>query len=120
MIIILIYTISKKHNYKPTLRFDNIEYKRILQYGIYVLIGGSSAMIVSKMDMMMIAHIMPSLENVAYYSIPFFIGNSVLIPARAIASITSPLLAKAWKQNDIFTIKEIYVKSALNQLTKMQ
>jgi len=115
MIIIIIYTITRKYNYKPTLRFDNIEYKRILQYGIYVLIGGSSAMIVSKVDMMMIAHIMPNLEDVAYYSIPFFIGNSVLIPSRAIGSITSPLLAKAWKQNDILTIKDIYVKSALNQ-----
>ena len=115
MIIILFYKIIKKYKYKPTLRFDNIESRNILKYGMYVLIGGSSAMIVSKVDMMMIAHIMPDLENVAYYTIPFFIGNSVLIPSRSIASIASPLLAKAWKQNDISTIKEIYLKSALNQ-----
>ena len=115
MIIILIYTVFKEYSYRPTLNFNNIESRLIIRYGIYVLVGGSSAMIVSKVDMIMIGIIMPNLEHVAYYSIPFFIGNSVLIPSRAIASITSPLIAKAWKQNDIQKIKEIYVKSALNQ-----
>ena len=56
------------------------------------------------------------LQHVAFYTVAFFIGNVILVPARAIGSITSPLIAKAWKENNINEIKAIYEKSSLNQL----
>ena len=37
------------------------------------------------------------LEQVAFYTIAFFIGNALRIPSKAIVAISTPLLAKAWK-----------------------
>ena len=115
MTLILLYSIFTKFNYRFTLRFNELQTKKLFKYGIYVLVGGSSAMLVSKLDMILIHHFI-DLEHVAFYSIAFFIGNVIFTPSRAIGSITSPLISKAWKNNDIKEIKDIYVKSSLNQL----
>ena len=71
-------------------------------------------MLVSKVDMMMIGKLM-DLKYVAFYTVAFFIGNVIRVPGRAIGSIATPLLAKAWERNDINEIKDIYVKSSINQ-----
>ena len=86
-----------------------------MKYGLYVLIGGASAMLVSKVDMMMIGKLI-GYKEVAFYTVAFFIGNVIRVPARAIGSIATPLLAKAWERNDIDEIRNIYSKSSINQL----
>tara|TARA_B110000914_G_scaffold150098_1_gene131522 strand:- start:8663 stop:9370 length:708 start_codon:yes stop_codon:yes gene_type:complete len=43
-------------------------------------------------------------------------GNVIGVPARAIGSISAPLIAISLKENDILKIKNLYVKSSLNQL----
>ena len=115
LIIILSFTVFRKFNYKITLKFDEIESKKLLLFGLYVLVGGASAILVSKVDMMMIGKII-GYKEVAFYTVAFFIGNVIRIPARAIGSIATPLLSKAWERGDIKEIKEIYVKSSINQL----
>jgi len=115
MILILFLSIFKKYKFRFTFRLYDIEGKQMISYGLFVLAGGASAILVSKVDMMMIGKLM-NLESVAYYTIAFFIGNVILVPSRAIGSITAPLIAKAWKEKNISEIKEIYEKSSLNQL----
>jgi O-antigen/teichoic acid export membrane protein len=105
MSLILLKEIKKKFKLKLTLNFSNINIKEILKYGFFVLLGGASAMLVSKLDMMMIAKFL-SLEQVAYYSIAFYMGNAIGVPARAIGSISAPLLARLLKDNNI---KEINI-----------
>ena len=39
-----------------------------------------------------------------------------MVPAKAIASISVPLIAKAWQEKDLDTIQDIYSKSSINQL----
>jgi len=97
------------------MRFNEINIRELLTYGAFVLVGGASSILVSKVDMMMIAKLM-DLKQVAYYTIAFFIGNVILVPARSIGSIISPLLAQAWENNDVNKIDNIYKKSSLNQL----
>ena len=115
MILILSVNIFRKFSYKPTFIFSELETKKLLKFGLYVLVGGASAMLVSKVDMMMIGKFI-GYKEVAFYTIAFFIGNVIKVPARAIGSISTPLLAKAWERNDINEIKEIYIKSSINQL----
>jgi O-antigen/teichoic acid export membrane protein len=80
-----------------------------------VLVGGASAMLVSKLDMIMIGKLI-GYKEVAFYTVAFFIGNVIRVPGRAIGSIAAPLLSKAWERNDVNEIKDIYVKSSINQL----
>ena len=113
--ILLTITIFKNHSIRIKYSFNEIKIKEVLTYGLYVLLGGASAILVSKVDMVMIGKFV-GFKEVAYYTIAFFIGNVVRIPARAIAAISIPLIAKAWSNNDIKSIKDIYVKSSINQL----
>ena len=115
MVLILSYTIFKDFRYRITLRFNEINIRELLTYGAFVLVGGASSILVSKVDMMMIAKLM-NLQQVAYYTIAFFIGNVILVPARSIGSIISPLVAQNWASNDLTKIDDIYKKSSLNQL----
>ena len=115
MVLILSYSIFKDFSYSITMRFNEVNIRELLTYGAFVLVGGASSILVSKVDMMMIGKLM-DLKQVAYYTIAFFIGNVILVPARSIGSIISPLLAKAWENNEIKKIDDIYKKSSINQL----
>ena len=93
----------------------SIDVKKLLRFGIFVVAGNASANLVARVDLFMIGALM-KLEDVAYYSIAFFIGSIVKVPARSIGAISIPLLAKAWEGKDYRQIKDIYTKSSINQL----
>ena len=88
---------------------------KIINFGSFVILGSTSALLISKIDMLMVASYI-DLENVAYYTIAFYIGNAIMIPFRSINSISTPLLAEAFNNNNLDFIKNLYVKSSLNQL----
>ena len=50
----------------------------MFSYGLYVLAGGASILIVTRLDMMMLGALL-DLQQVAFYTVAFFIGNSVKI-----------------------------------------
>jgi O-antigen/teichoic acid export membrane protein len=56
------------------------------------------------------------LESAGIYSIAFFIGVFVEIPRRAISQISRPVIAEAFHNNKLEVIRDIYHKSALNQM----
>jgi O-antigen/teichoic acid export membrane protein len=56
------------------------------------------------------------LEQVAFYTVAFFIGNAIKIPGKSIVAISVPLLAKAWEEQDFKKIQTLYTKSSINQL----
>ena len=56
------------------------------------------------------------LESTGIYSIAFFIGVFIELPRRSLASITGPLIAEAWKNDDLPEIQRIYTKSSDNLL----
>ena len=58
----------------------------MLSFGTYVLLGGASIMIVTRLDMIMIGTMM-DLEHVAFYTVAFFIGNAIKIPGKSIFAI---------------------------------
>lgn len=97
------------------LSLQDLKLKEMLSFGTYVLLGGASVMIVTRLDMIMIGTMM-DLEHVAFYTVAFFIGNAIKIPGKSIASISVPLLAKAWEKQDYKEIQTLYTKSAINQL----
>lgn len=115
MSAILFKKILNSLTFKFTFDLQSINIKEIFRYGIFVLVGGASAMLVSKLDMMMIAKFL-SLEQVAYYSIAFYMGNVIGVPARAIGSISAPLIARSLKDNNINEVNVLYSKSSLNQI----
>jgi O-antigen/teichoic acid export membrane protein len=93
----------------------DLHLKEMLSYGLYVLVGGTSMIIVSRLDMIMLGSLR-NLQEVAYYTVAFFIGNAIMVPAKSITAISVPLIAKAWENQDLDKIHILYRKSSINQL----
>ncbi len=114
LIIIFISQINTKSiNLIFSLR--GIKIVELIQFGLFVIVGGASAMLVSRLDMVMIGKFM-GLKHVAFYSVAFYVGNAIRVPGRAVVAISAPIVSKAWKNNDLKLIKDIYYKSSINQL----
>ncbi|MCX7986771.1 MAG: hypothetical protein N2662_07520 [Bacteroidales bacterium] len=85
-----------------------------LRYVLFVLFVGIGSNIVNKVDVFMISSSI-NLTMTGIFSIAFYITTIVEIPSRVFMQITNPLVAKAWKENDMNTIESLYKKSSLNQ-----
>tara|TARA_B100001057_G_C22832207_1_gene943820 strand:- start:695 stop:2155 length:1461 start_codon:yes stop_codon:yes gene_type:complete len=96
-------------------KLSDLNFDELFKFGLYVFAGGLSIMIVTRLDMLMIGYLL-DLEQVAFYTLAFYIGNAIAIPGRSVISISVPLISKAWENQDIKEIDMIYSKSAINQL----
>jgi len=91
------------------------EKAEITRYGLYAILDKGSSILVNNLDIIMIA-VMIDLENVAYYTLAFYIGSVVLIPQKALQMIAHPVAAKAIQESDFVLLADVYKRSALNQL----
>ena len=117
LIKLIIIFISQFNTKSINLIFSlrGIKITELIQFGLFVIVGGASAMLVSRLDMVMIGKFM-GLKHVAFYSVAFYVGNAIRVPGRAVVAISAPIVSKAWKNNDLKLIKDIYYKSSINQL----
>tara|TARA_B100001059_G_C17792661_1_gene561110 strand:- start:150 stop:1613 length:1464 start_codon:yes stop_codon:yes gene_type:complete len=95
--------------------FNNLNLQKLFSYGLFVLVSGASMIIITRLDIIMIGSLL-DLEQVAFYTIAFFIGNAIKVPARSVIAISSPLVASAWENKNLSEIKTLYTKSSINQI----
>jgi O-antigen/teichoic acid export membrane protein len=88
--------------------------KEMAVYGGYILLGGAGSLIITNIDTLMLGSLLGTRE-VAIYTIAFFIGTVIEVPRRAISQISTPLLSRAWTENRMDVIEDIYTKSSINQ-----
>ncbi|MBI2968261.1 MAG: lipopolysaccharide biosynthesis protein [Bacteroidetes bacterium] len=86
---------------------------KMATYGLFVIIGAAAAGLVQKIDILMVSSML-GLEMTAIYSIAFFIGVAIELPMRPVVLLSMPLIADAWKNNDLKKIEDVYKKSSLN------
>lgn len=113
--ILLLFVLLRHDKLSMTFEVSDLQVKKMMGFGFYVILGSTSALLISKIDMLMLGKYL-DLQSVAQYTVAFYIGNAIMVPARSIISISSPLLADAWKAKNLALIKTIYVKSSINQL----
>lgn len=89
--------------------------RKMSKYGLVTLLTSSAAILVNRIDVLMLGYYL-ELENIAFYTVAFFMASLIQIPARSILQIVKPLLAKAWAENNRQEIVNLYRKTALNQL----
>ena len=114
-LIVICFSQYKTNKINVEISLRGINVRELIQFGLFVIAGGASAMLVSRLDMVMIGKFM-SLKHVAFYSVAFYVGNAIRVPARAVVAISDPIVSKAWKNNNLKIIKQIYYKSSINQL----
>ncbi len=86
----------------------------MLKIGAFGIIGAFSGIAVMNIDKYMVTQYL-GLDNLGVYTIAFYFGTLIIIPARAIRKISSIFLAEAWKKDDLITINDVYYKSTINQ-----
>lgn len=88
--------------------------KQILHYALLTFAGTAGAMIVGKIDSLMVAGILGLAAN-GIYTTAFYMATVIEIPKRALLQIAMPLMARAFEKNDLHEVHTIYQKTALNQ-----
>ena len=76
LILFSIQFFSKRLQFECS--FNNLKLKELITFGIYVLVGSTAVVIVARVDMIMIENLL-DLEQVAYYTVAFFIGNAIMV-----------------------------------------
>ncbi len=89
--------------------------KEMATYGGFVLLGSTGHLLVSYIDTIMLGAFV-GLEETGIYVTAFYMAVVIEIPRRSIRQIIVPHIADAWGQKDIKKIKDIYVKTSINQL----
>jgi O-antigen/teichoic acid export membrane protein len=89
--------------------------KEMATYGFFVILGSSGHLLVNYIDTMMLGALL-GLQDTGIYVTAFYMAVIIEIPRRSIRQIAVPFISEAWKKKDMQQIKDIYSKTALNQL----
>jgi O-antigen/teichoic acid export membrane protein len=87
----------------------------MLRYAGWLLLGSMGTAVTELIDRFMLGS-MQGLAQAGIFTLGNFIAIVVEMPRRSMALIISPLVAKAWKENDMAEISMLYKKSAMTQL----
>ena len=88
---------------------------KMFLYGSFIYGGGIFAIIADNIDTILIAGI-AGLKSTGIFTIASYIVTILQVPQRTISSITTPILAKSWKEKDLSNIQYLYEKTSLSQL----
>lgn len=112
LILVLCKAISKGYRISFAIPVNN---GKVIEYGLFSIMDKGAAVVVNSLDIVMIGLIL-NLEDVAFYTLAFYIGSVVMIPQKALVAITGPLISRAIKEGDMAGLADLYSKSAVNQL----
>jgi O-antigen/teichoic acid export membrane protein len=86
------------------------KYRKILvQYSSFNYLNNLGVILVTTLDIMMIAK-MVGLAETGVYSTVFFLVSATLIPFKSIIKISTPIVAEQWKYRKMNEMEELYKK----------
>ncbi|MFT4678270.1 MAG: O-antigen/teichoic acid export membrane protein [Flavobacteriales bacterium] len=99
-------------------KFNLLPKFELINYGLYSILDRGAAIVVANLDIIMLGWILGAdgLHEIAFYTIAFYMGSVAMIPQKSISIIANPLVSKAIHKEDWADLKDIYVKSSINQL----
>jgi O-antigen/teichoic acid export membrane protein len=87
----------------------------MLSFSFYITLGNFGGLFIAKIDTLMLGA-MVGLQDTGVYGMAAKLIMLIDLPRNAIQQVVMPLLAKAYKENDLQTVESLYKKTALNQL----
>ena len=84
-------------------------------YAFYGVLGGIGTKLAFQLDIIMVGAFI-DFSSAGIYTIALFIAGIMTKPIYAIFAIASPIISKAWKENNLSEIEQIYQKSSINLL----
>ena len=115
-ILLMTYLIKEKQfSLRPDFSiFSKGLKKQIIGVASFGLLSSVGTVAAVNFDKYMVNNYM-DLRFTGIYSIAFYFGTLIVLPARALIKVSSAVIADAWKNKDIAKINLIYHKSCLNQ-----
>ncbi|MBK7410861.1 MAG: polysaccharide biosynthesis C-terminal domain-containing protein [Saprospirales bacterium] len=91
--------------------------KELFQFGSVNILSNWAYMLSNRIDIFMLGLLLGpgAFKGVGIYSILYIISEVIDTPRKAVMNISSPIIAEAWKKNDLAHLNELYEKSTLNQ-----
>ncbi|PID88063.1 MAG: hypothetical protein CSB06_02255 [Bacteroidia bacterium] len=97
----------------PDKKYWHIHKKEIFKVAFWGIVAGFSGMAVANIDKTMVTGFL-GLEATGVYSVCFYFGVLIIMPARALSGISAIVVAEAWSKNDREVIRRVYKKSTVN------
>ena len=118
--IILFWYISKNKSFSFSADFSFLKenkplVRQLINISSFSLLVSMSPYIIGLVDKFMINQEF-GLSQAGVYAIMMNFGAIISMPMRSLSSISLPVVAEAWKTNDMKTISSLYSKSCINQL----
>ncbi len=88
---------------------------KMLRYSGFSYLSGISNMLIYTIDQWMLGG-MKGMAEVGIYTTVFYVTSLILIPWKALAKISMPLLAEHWANNDLPAIQKLYQRTSLINL----
>ncbi|MCB9195566.1 MAG: oligosaccharide flippase family protein [Flavobacteriales bacterium] len=106
-----------------SVKLEKVERKRIWDYLGFTFLASIARQLAFRIDSMMIAAMVVSvynpnrgLEAAGIYAVALNIAVMVELPFRALNQMLSPAIAKAWVEDNLSKVEELYVKSTETML----
>jgi O-antigen/teichoic acid export membrane protein len=117
ILLIIVAFLVLKYDFRISFNIPKLFFrlkKPILIYSSFILGRNVVDILGTQVDAILLAGI-SGLEFTAIYMIAEYIATLIYLPNRILANIVSPIMANAWKERDMGTIKSMYQKSSINQ-----
>lgn len=110
-LILFVYLIKIKELNLQSKRITiSKKYRKILvQYSSFNYLNNLGVILVTTLDIMMIAKLV-GLSETGVYSTVFFLVSATLIPFKSIIKISTPIVAEQWKYKKMNEMEELYKK----------
>jgi O-antigen/teichoic acid export membrane protein len=95
--------------------FDRKKSPKFWVYFSFVSLFGISYTILTQVDALFVGALMP-LDQVAVYSLAFFLAEAMDAPRKAILSISGPLVVKYIEENDYTSLQKLYQQVSIHQV----
>lgn len=89
--------------------------RHLMSFGLFTIISGISIYLINRIDILMVGKYI-GLEQVAVYTIAFYMSTVIIVPAQSIGRASHVLVSDAFKNNQLNIVADLYKKTALNQL----
>lgn len=114
VVMLWLYSFIKtKASSLPKISVDGLKRKTMIGYGGVMLIGFGSTIFINKIDTLMTSGII-GLSFAGIYSIAMAFASVIEIPRRSINQVLIPSISKAFSNNDVNKIDEVYKESSIS------
>ena len=101
-------------NFKTSL-FRQPIFREMIEYGIFSMFTRGASVAVRNIDIVMVSSIL-GMAATGVYAVFLYVASIIVMPTSAMITITSPVVATAWKGKNLKLIEQLYKKLSLHSL----